>query len=119
MTTTKELIIQLKEARKQKGLSFDKILDLMKQNGDYLSKSTLSRVFAKGSEDKSFRYEETLRPIAKVLLDETISISAPIESEMDNIAFLNHQVEVKDRRIDLLLSANVKLLDQLLYLCKR
>ena len=59
MTNTREVILTLKEVRKEKNLSFDKILDLMKQNGDYLAKSTLSRVFADGSEDKSFRYEET------------------------------------------------------------
>ena len=41
----------------------------MELNGDYLSKSTLSRVFADGSEDVSFRYDETIRPIANALLD--------------------------------------------------
>ena len=46
----------------------------MEKNGDFVSKSTLSRVFQDGSEDSnSFRYEETIRPIAKALLDiETI-----------------------------------------------
>ena len=41
----------------------------MEKNGDYLAKSTLSRVFAEGSEEQSFRYEETIRPIANALLD--------------------------------------------------
>lgn len=73
MTNTREVIITLKEVREEKKLSFDKILDLMKENGDFLSKSTLSRVFAEGSENKTFRYEDTIRPIAKALLDiETI-----------------------------------------------
>lgn len=69
MTNTKDVIIKLKEVRKEKDLSFDAILALMEDNGEYLSKSTLSRVFADGSEEKSFRYEETLRPIANALLD--------------------------------------------------
>lgn len=73
MTNTKDIIIKLKEVRQEKGLSFGDILDLMEANGDFLSKSTLSRVFADGSEDGSFKYEETIRPIAKALLDiETI-----------------------------------------------
>ena len=73
MTNTKDLIIKLKKVRDEKGLSYTDILSLMEKNGDYLSKSTISRVFGDGSEDLSFRYEETIRPIAKALLDiETI-----------------------------------------------
>lgn len=84
MTNTTDVIIKLKEVRKEKKLSFDKILALMEENGDYLSKSTLSRVFADGSEDsaKSFRYEDTLRPIAKAILDiETIETDDDIDTQ--------------------------------------
>ena len=69
MTNTKDVILKLKEVRKEKGLSLDKILVMIEKNGDFISKSTLSRVFKDGSEDNSFRYEETLRPIANALLD--------------------------------------------------
>lgn len=69
MTNTRDIIVRLKEVREEKGLSYTDILDLMAKNGDYLSKSTISRVFAEGSEEQSFRYEETIRPIANALLD--------------------------------------------------
>lgn len=69
MTNTKDIIIELKKVRKEKKLSFTDIMKLMEANGDYISKSTLSRVFAEHSEDTSFKYEETIRPIAKALLD--------------------------------------------------
>ena len=73
MNSTKDIIIKLKEVRDEKGLSFNDILTLMENNGDFVSKSTISRIFAEGSEESSFRYEETIRPIAKALLDiETI-----------------------------------------------
>ena len=73
MTNTKDIIIKLKEVREEKGLSYGDILELMERNGDYLAKSTLSRVFGEGSEELSFDYENTIRPIAKALLDiETI-----------------------------------------------
>jgi chromosome segregation ATPase len=73
MTNTKDIIIKLKEVREEKGLSYGDILELMERNGDYLAKSTLSRVFGEGSEGSSFDYENTIRPIAKALLDiETI-----------------------------------------------
>lgn len=69
MTNIKDIILKLKEVRNEKALSYNDILELMEKNGDFLSKSTISRVFADGSEDLSFRYEETIRPIAKALLD--------------------------------------------------
>ena len=69
MTNTKDIIVKLKEVREEKGYSYNDILTMMEKNGDFLSKSTLSRVFAEGSEELSFKYEETIRPIAKALLD--------------------------------------------------
>lgn len=69
MTNVKDIIIQLKQVREEKGLSYNDILDLMEQNNEFVSKSTLSRVFAEGSEEVSFKYEETIRPIANALLD--------------------------------------------------
>ena len=73
MPNTKEIILKLKEVREEKGLSYGDILEIMEKQGDFISKSTLSRLFAEGSENSSFKYEETIRPIAKALLDiETI-----------------------------------------------
>ena len=73
MPNTKEVILRLKEVREEKGLSYSDILTMLEKNGDYLAKSTISRVFAEGSEEMSFKYEETIRPIANALLDiETI-----------------------------------------------
>ena len=69
MTNTKDIIMKLKEVREEKGYSYGDILTMMEKNGDFLSKSTISRVFADGSEEMSFRYEETIRPIANALLD--------------------------------------------------
>ena len=95
MTNNRELIIQLKKVRQEKHLSFNDILDLMEENGDYLSKSTLSRVFAEGSEDVSFRYDETIRPIANALLDinnleadHDVNIPALVEVVQQNERFI-------------------------------
>ena len=69
MTDTKEVIISLKQVKAEKKLSLDKIVSILEQNGDYVSKTTLSRVFAKGSENQIFKWENTLKPIANALLD--------------------------------------------------
>ena len=73
MTNTRDLIIKLKAVRDEKELSYNDILTLVEKNGDCVSRSSIQRVFADGSEDTSFRYEDTIRPIANALLDiETI-----------------------------------------------
>ena len=82
MTNTREIILKLKEVREEKGLSYGDILEIMEKQGDFVSKSTLSRLFAEGSEDGSFKYEETIRPIAKALLDiETIEDTDDMDVE--------------------------------------
>ena len=103
MTNTKEIILKLKEVRKEKDLSYGDILELLEKNNDYLSKSTISRVFQDGSEDLSFRYDETIRPIAKALLDiETIedtddldvqAMKSLLQYKIQRIEELEHQIE--------------------------
>lgn len=66
--TTKDLILRLKKIKEQERLSNANIMQMIDENGDQISSTTLTRVFAKGSEDQNFRYYETLQPIAKVLL---------------------------------------------------
>ena len=66
MIDTKEIILKLKEAKQERNLSINDICNL---TGNYLSKTTIQRVFAEGSENTSFRYEDTIRPLVKALLD--------------------------------------------------
>lgn len=68
MTNLREIIEELREVQTEKGLSYNQILKIMEENGDYGSKSTLSRLFGDYWEDYSFDYEKTIRPIAKALL---------------------------------------------------
>ena len=70
MTNTKEVILNLKKVKEEKGYSLDTILEMIEENGEFVSKSTLSRVFRDGSEDQSFNYDGTLSPIANALLDD-------------------------------------------------
>lgn len=73
MTNSRDIIAQLKEVKASRKLSLDAIAAMVEKNGSYISKATLSRLFAKGSEDVGFRYEETIKPVANALLNiETI-----------------------------------------------
>ena len=95
MTNTRDLIIKLKEVREEKGLSYNDILVLMENNGDFLSKSTLSRVFADGSEEIKFRYEDTIRPIANALLD----IDNIEEADSTDVKTMKSLLKYKNDRI--------------------
>ena len=53
MIDTKEIILKLKEAKAEKNLSINDIVDL---TNNYLSKTTVQRVFAQGSENTSFLF---------------------------------------------------------------
>lgn len=122
MVNTKDVILRLKKVKQEKKLSLDKIIKLMEQNNEYVSKTTLSRVFAKGSEEQIFRYEATLRPIANALLDiETIEtyddpntqamksilklkkdLIDELKGELKGYEELKSQVEHQQKTIDLL-----------------
>lgn len=154
MINTKDIILRLKAVKEEKQLSNADIMRLIESNGDFVSKTTLSRVFAEGSEETIFRYEATLRPIAAALLDlntietdddidvsamktllqfklqkiqeleqENERLKAEIDREKvkshekfekerkvydDRIEFLLHQIELKDKRMDMLLEVALK-----------
>ncbi len=119
-TTISNIIIKLKKAKNSNPeLSLQKISD---ETG--VSKSTVTRIFADGSEDQSFRYD-SLKPICLMLwgndgieddmdYDEYQLQLAEIkdkyekklELERDQFKrskdFLMHQIELKDQRIDTL-----------------
>lgn len=103
MINTRDIILKLKEVKEEKGLSYGKILELIESNGDFLSKSTLSRLFAEGSEDETFNYETTIRPIANALLDiedieagdttDTRAMKSLLKYKIERIEELERQVE--------------------------
>ena len=93
MTDTREIILKLKETRLEKNLSLNDIVDMT--NG-MVSKTTVQRVFSDGSENTSFRYDDTIRPLVKALLDvDTIEES----DDMDTKA-LKSLLKLKIQRIE-------------------
>ena len=110
MTNTRDIILKLKEIREEKGYSYNDILSLMEKNNDFVSKSTISRIFAEGSEEMSFRYEETIRPIANALLDienieddddmDTKAMKTLLKYKIQRIEELEHQIEHLQAALD-------------------
>ena len=92
MTSTKEIILKLKEVKAERNLSINDIVDM---TNNYLSKTTVQRVFAKDSENTSFRYDDTIRPLVKALLDVDIEET----DDMDTKA-LKSLLKLKIQRIE-------------------
>ena len=65
----RKTIRRLKEIKAEQQLSYTQIMKMLEDAGQYVSEATLKKVFADGSEEKSFRYQDTILPLADVLLD--------------------------------------------------
>lgn len=128
LTATKEIITRLKAVKAEYELTIPRIKDMIENNGDFISLSTLRRVFADGSEEDTFSYERTLAPIAKALLfqgsrdgedpaaeedrleglksvillknEEIAKLKDLVEHLEGRVEFLLSQIEKKDRRMD-------------------
>ena len=75
-----------------------KIMDLMEERGQFVSESTIKRVFADGSEEQSFRYQDSIAPIADVLLDIYGDTSS-----LDDAESLRHIIREKNKLIEFLM----------------
>lgn len=124
-----DIITKLKKVREENGLSYQKIVELVEKNGDYVSLSTVKRVFEDGSESYGFQFENTLKPIANAVLgiysetdivsaSEVDALKAVVAYKSDRISeleaqlsrteesyrrrldFLKDQISLKDQRID-------------------
>lgn len=99
-----EIILKLKEVKEEKHLSLQKIYDLLEQNGEHLAMTTLHRVFAEGSEDSSFNYDNTIRPLVHLLLHSETSGEAASAAEADALKEIihmkNNMIEDLQRRLE-------------------
>lgn len=68
LPSTKEIILRLKEEKERNNYSIPQIQRMCESHGLFICLNTFRNIFAKGSEDCSFSYEHTIRPIANALL---------------------------------------------------
>ena len=94
----RKTIRRLKEIKQEQGLSISQIMDMMEQRGQYVSEPTLKRIFSDGSEEKNFRYQDTIMPVADVLLD-----LYGDKSGIDDAESLRHIIREKNKFIELLM----------------
>ena len=88
-------IKRLKEIKEEQGLSVSQIMSKMAEKGYPVSESTLKRIFAPGSEKMSFRYHESIAPVAEVLFEEYGDTGAT-----DDAAELRKIIADRDKTIE-------------------
>lgn len=136
---TRDLVLELRQIQQEQHLSPQNIYDMVEESGCHVALNSIKRVFSEGSEDLSYRYQDTLDPIAKVLRkryanhddagaaamqadlavkDELISrlereLTECREEHARRTEFLMRQIDLKDARIDTLMDRVTVLLERL------
>lgn len=91
-------IHRLKEIKAEQGLSISQIMKMMEERGQFVSEATLKKLFQDGSEEKNFRYQDTIMPVADVLLD-----LYGDKSGIDDAESLRQIIREKNKLIELLM----------------
>lgn len=94
----KQTVARLKQVKKDNGLTVPIILDMLDKKGYFISEATVKRVFAENSNPVSFKYRDTLSPLADVLLD------MYSENSTEDIEALKAMIHDKNRTINILLA---------------
>lgn len=95
MTSKKEEVLrQLRIVRKEKQMSYQKIMESLEEAGTPLALSTVRRVFDERYHAKDFKYETTLKPIVRVVLGLDEDFDDPETSALAAV------VDYKDAKVE-------------------
>lgn len=100
----KSTVERIRQAKKDHALSISNICDMLDQKGYFVSEATVKRVFSENHDPMSFRYRDTIAPLADVLLD-----LYDDKSNSEDVAALRAMIHDKNKMIDLLIIKNEEL----------
>lgn len=111
------IILELKAAKKEKEITYPRLLDMLEANKTPLGLTTLRRVFADGSEkNDSFNYASTIAPLEAILLSsdeipepetnpyakELEGYKAVIHSQNEELVRLYQLIDHLEKRVEFL-----------------
>lgn len=73
----KSIIEHLKRVKENKGLTYKEISDMTAQNGEYVSESTIKKLFSP-NDKHTHDYNHTIKPVARVLIGNIDDDALPI-----------------------------------------
>lgn len=97
----KQTIRRLRETKKEHDLTISNIMDMLEKKGCYVSEATVKRLFSENSDPSSFKYRDTIAPLADVLLDLYSD-----KSGSEDIAALKAMIHDKNKMINILIAKN-------------
>lgn len=100
----RDTVERIRKIKKEHGLTIAAICDLLDQKGYFVSEATVKRVFSDKNDPMSFRYRDTIAPLADALLDVYND-----KSNTEDIAALKSMIHDKNKMIDLLFFKNEEL----------
>lgn len=100
----KETVERLRKVKKEQGLTIPNIIEMLEKRGYYLSEATVKRVFSENADPNSFKYRDTITPLADVLLDFYCDQSGTDEAEA-----LKAMIRDKNMTINILVAKNEEL----------
>jgi transcriptional regulator with XRE-family HTH domain len=92
---------RLRNVRKEHGLTIPQICEMLDKKGCFISEATVKRVFSENHDPTTFRYRDTLAPLADVILD-----IYDDKSGSEDVAALKAMIHDKNKMIDLLVVKN-------------
>ena len=114
-----ELIIALKHTIAEKNIGQAELMKMLAEHGHPIAKTTIQRFYKEGSEvNDSFRYKDTLQPMAELLLPDEEPEEDPIlelkerideltdqmkeiyEMASKGMSFMRSQIDIKDNRME-------------------
>ena len=103
-TLKKDTVERLRKVKKEQALTIPNILDMLEKKNYYLSEATVKRVFSENADADSFKYRDTIVPLADVLLDFYNDQSGATELEA-----LKSMIKDKNMTISILVAKNEEL----------
>ena len=95
----KQTVARLRQVKKERDLTVPMILDLLEEKSYFLSEATVKRVFSENVNPTSFKYRDTISPLADVLLDVYTD-----KSDSVDVQALKSMLHDKNRTINILLA---------------
>ena len=95
----RETVERLKAVRKEHGLTLAQISEMLEERNCFISEATIKRVFSDNSDPTTFKYRDTLAPMADVLLDLYCD-----QSNSEDIDALKAMIRDKNKIINILVA---------------
>lgn len=95
----KETVARLRKVKKEQGLTNEKIMEMLEARNIFISEATIKRVFCESNDPTSFKYRDTIAPLADVLLDLYSD-----KSNSEDVEALKAMIHDKNKTIDILVA---------------